>query len=391
MEAFAPKLAIEEICCVKLANKADFAPRSISQTMIGMPTSEHDDQSSSSQSHDDSVPSLPPPPSPSADRGIAPVTDAPPHDPGDIPKGNDLDIFTLSPIAALKMLCGTVETLVKITGDVPPTPPVSAPDTPQPQIIKVSQISRAVAENETRHSQKPCRDRPPTPYMQESRDHSEPTPSSTDEEIHSEPKDVPPRAKTPIGSPEAHPAEGLHIIGSNMEPLNVQHGAIIRKFYSKRPPPIPLEEYLLRLHRYCPMSTAVYLATSLYIHRLAIVEKILPVTARNVHRLLLAGLRVAMKALEDLSYPHRRFAKVGGVSEPELGRLEVSFCFVANFELRVTSEMLLGHAVAIRDGLSFIEAPKNFLPKLPPMKNIPLRQPSMAAAKAMKTEATTAA
>lgn len=318
------------------------------------------------------------------------MTDAPPDDSGDIPKGNDLDIFTLSPIAALKMLCGTVETLVKITGDVPPTPPVSTPDTPK-SWIRVSQTSRAVQANETRHTQKPCRDRPPTPYMQEPKELSKPTPSSTDKEIHSDPKDVPPRAKTPIGSPEAHPGEGLHIIGSNVEPLDVQHGAITRKFYSKRPPPIPLEEYLLRLHRYCPMSTGVYLATSLYIHRLAIVEKILPVTARNVHRLLLAGLRVAMKALEDRSYPHRRFAKVGGVSEPELGRLEVSFCFVVNFELKVTSEMLLEHALAIRDGLTFIVVPKTFQPKLPPMKNLPLRPPSMAAAKAMKTEAPTAA
>lgn len=78
------------------------------------------------------------------------------------------------------------------------------------------------------------------------------------------------------------------------------------------------------------MSTAVYLATSLYIHRLAAEERIIPVTARNVHRLVLAGLRIGMKALEDQSYPHRRFAKVGGVSESELGRLEVSFCFVGH-------------------------------------------------------------
>ena len=176
-----------------------------------------------------------------------------------------------------------------------------------------------------------------------------------------------------------------------MEPLNVQHGAITRKFYSKRPPPIPLEEYLLRLHRYCPMSTGVYLATSLYIHRLAIIEKILPVTARNAHRLLLAGLRVAMKALEDLSYPHRRFAKVGGITETELGRLEVSFCFVTNFELKVTSKMLLEHVLAVRDGLPLTEAPTGFQPKLPPMKDMPLRTPSMAAAEALKSETPAAA
>ncbi|KAL8795337.1 MAG: hypothetical protein Q9195_002207 [Heterodermia aff. obscurata] len=372
-----------------------------------MPTPEHHSKTGEGSGASDHVPALPPPPEPSADEGIVPTLDTTSKDTDVIPQGDDIDIFTLSSVAALKILCGTVETLVKITGDVPPTPPVSAPNTPMSHVIRAPQIVRAIEESEAKVAQKPCQDRPPNaaspkmamltmntftaPYAQETQESSVPTPPSGDRDAQSDPKDVPPRAKTPIGSPEAHPTEGLHIIGSNMEPLHVQHGAITRKFYSKRPPPIPLEEYLLRLHRYCPMSTAVYLATSLYIHRLAIVEKILPVTARNAHRLLLAGLRVAMKALEDLSYPHRRFAKVGGISETELGRLEVSFCFVANFELKVTSKMLLEHALAVRDGLSLVEAPKGFQPKLPPMKNMPLRTPSMAAAEALKSETPAAA
>lgn len=83
------------------------------------------------------------------------------------------------------------------------------------------------------------------------------------------------------------------------------------------------------------MSTAVYLATSTYISKLVVADRILPVTPRNVHRLTLAGLRVAMKALEDMSWPHGRFAKVGGVNEAELGRLEISFCFLMDFNLKV--------------------------------------------------------
>ncbi|CAF9913585.1 MAG: hypothetical protein HETSPECPRED_001603 [Heterodermia speciosa] len=353
-----------------------------------MPTPKHHSKTCEGSDH---VPALPPPPEPSADGGIVPTLDTTSKDSDAIPQGYDIDIFTLSSVAALKILCGTVETLVKITGDVPPTPPVSAPNTPISRVIRTPQIIRAIAQSEAKITQKSCQDRPPTPYAQEMQETSEPMPPSAERDTQSEPKDVPPRAKTPIGSPEAHPAEGLHIIGSNMEPLNVQHGAITRKFYSKRPPPIPLEEYLLRLHRYCPMSTGVYLATSLYIHRLAIIEKILPVTARNAHRLLLAGLRVAMKALEDLSYPHRRFAKVGGITETELGRLEVSFCFVTNFELKVTSKMLLEHVLAVRDGLPLTEAPTGFQPKLPHMRDMPLRTPSMATAEALKSETPAAA
>lgn len=124
-----------------------------------------------------------------------------------------------------------------------------------------------------------------------------------------------------------------------------QLALLSRKFLSKNVPPIPLKDYLLRLHRYCPMSTAVFIATSFYITRMAVVDRVLGVTPKNVHRLVLAGLLVATKALEDLSWPHSRVAKVGGVSEQELSKLEISFCFLVDFELRVDAQMLMDEAI----------------------------------------------
>ncbi|KAJ5438372.1 uncharacterized protein N7458_009370 [Penicillium daleae] len=117
-----------------------------------------------------------------------------------------------------------------------------------------------------------------------------------------------------------------------------------RKFLSKKIPPIALRDYLQRLHRYCPMSTAVLLAASVYITKMALVEKVVRPTPKNMHRLVLAGLLVATKALEDLSFPHGRVAKVGGVSEHELSKLEITFCFLADFELRVDARMLMDEA-----------------------------------------------
>lgn len=76
----------------------------------------------------------------------------------------------------------------------------------------------------------------------------------------------------------------------------------------------------------------------MYLHRLAVIERVIPITRLNVHRLLLAALRVASKGLEDLSYPHKRFAKVGGLSEFELSRLEVSKCHLPP-ELETSPEM----------------------------------------------------
>jgi len=281
-------------------------------------------------------PTLPAAPRPSADSGMkAAREDTWGDDSGSIEDIEDIDIFTMPPVVALKMLCGLVEEMIQMTGDIPPTPPVSHPTTPKEQIRQ---------------------------------DGTDSSGSNGGDDC-----DVPAQSKTPIGSPEAHPTEPFHVIGSNMEPIHIQHGAITRKFYSKRPPPIPLEEYLLRLHKYCPMSTAVYLATSLYIYRLAIIERILPVTGRNAHRLLLAALRVAMKALEDLSYPHRRFAKVGGITEAELGRLEISFCFLTDFELRVSKEMLHKQAVMMKDSARFHGLSRSFRPSLPVAKSMAMR------------------
>ncbi|KAE8145799.1 cyclin-domain-containing protein [Aspergillus avenaceus] len=132
----------------------------------------------------------------------------------------------------------------------------------------------------------------------------------------------------------------------------VQLGILSRRFLSKRVPSITIKEYLMRLHRYCPMSTAVYLATCVYLDRMVTVEKIISINPRNVHRLVLAGLRVAMKTLEDLSYSHSRVAKVGGVAEHELSKLEISFCFLADFELRIDAHMLTSQAKCLRRNMN---------------------------------------
>jgi hypothetical protein len=269
----------------------------------------------------------PPPPDPAADLGLK-ITPIDP-DPED-PLPSNLDVFTLPPVTALKLLCSGIEALVRVTGDIPPTPPPSAPTVPNMRGMQ------AEKENIVRsHSF--------TDLGQTRRPRSPSCSSLGSEEV-----DGVTLRKTSFANLAPDSKGPYVVIGENAEPLNLQHSAITRKFYSKKPPTISVEDYLMRIHKFCPMSTAVYLATSLYIHRLAVEERAIPVTRRNCHRLLLAGLRVAMKALEDLSYPHGRFSRVGGVNETELARLEISFCFLTNFDLRTTKEMLLKHATTLK-------------------------------------------
>ncbi|KAL8704633.1 MAG: hypothetical protein Q9201_002219 [Fulgogasparrea decipioides] len=294
----------------------------------------------------------PPPPSPSEDTSIVPQITSPTkdiQDPGLVPQNDNLDINELSSLAALKMLCNIAEALIKFTGDVPPTPPLSTLHPPKPRVVSSQK------ENTSTHSRSSSADRrrpqPPPPQGWE------------------DAESVPERAKTPIGSPEARPTEPLHVVDVVQESLDLQHGAVVRKFYSKKPPHIPLDEYLLRLQKWCPMSPGVYLATGLYIYRLTVVQRSFPVTSRNVHRLLLAALRVAGKANDDRNYPHKRFARVGGVTEPELTRLELAFCFVTDFDLWVTPEMLKEHARVARDSGRMINSWDSFRLRIPRSKN----------------------
>jgi len=270
-------------------------------------------------------PKLPARPEPASDKGIVPSIKSPSLQGLDEITPENVDVFQLEAVAALRMLCRSIDTLVKLTGDVPPTPPArSRGPSPNPGVSKLR-------ESTTADTVTPKKENMGFPSMgQKQHEH-------IDGVVF---------VKTPIGSPEAHAHEPTSAadIGAHAQSVYVQHGALARKFYSKRPPPISTEEYLMRMHKYCPMSTAVYLASSVYITRLAIRDRIIPVTPRNVHRLLLACLRVAMKALEDLCWPHARFSKVGGVSEGELGRLEITFCYLMDFSLKVDAAMLQGEA-----------------------------------------------
>ncbi|POS73345.1 cyclin-dependent protein kinase complex component [Diaporthe helianthi] len=355
------------------------------------PDHEHEHESS-----DSSVPqSPPPPPKPSTDPVL--VMQPPCHDlqPITSPQLNAQpdDIFKVPALAALKLLSSGVEALVRITGDIPPTPPPMTPHIPNMRSMQAEKES--IVRNYSEKSLARLRDQElevarqlqdaghtPGPAAPLPDDQSTISPHSSQQSPAGPVLAVPKPTRTAslavpsLQSPAPQPIDGVRlrptpspepssfvpppppastpepyvVIGANSQPLNMQHNAITRKFYSKQPPPIGISDYLLRIHRFCPMSTAVYLATSLYIHRLAVDERAVAVTKRNAHRLLLAGLRVAMKALEDLSYPHAKVAKVGGVSEVELARLEISFCFLCGFELVVGAGLLQDHWINMKNG-----------------------------------------
>jgi hypothetical protein len=275
----------------------------------------------------ESLPPQPSPPNPSEDAGLIPEIVTPP-DKSAIPSPPSTaswDANSLRPETAMKMLCLAVQALANVNGDIPPTPPLSRPAAPG----KLAPPSADGKENFRRHHRRTS-SRPATP-------------------VPSDDLKAPQFKQVDVGSPEAcmnEPATGD--LGANAQEIQIQQEAIARKFYSRSPPNVSLEEYLGRLQRYCPMSTAVYLAAGVYIHRLAVEEKLVPVTARTIHRLVLASLRVAMKALEDLRYPQARFAGVGGVRESELRGLEIALCYLTDFDLQVDCDSLYRKTISLQ-------------------------------------------
>ncbi|RKF83796.1 putative metallopeptidase family m24 protein [Golovinomyces cichoracearum] len=264
---------------------------------------------------------------------------------GVLASSDNMDVFRHSPIAALKLLCAGIEALIKLSGDIAPTIPM----------YDKSSINLDLELEKVDRSQ--------ISSPEELKDW-EFLPKQHRGSVSNEEPDVNGvKLRTELNENLAS-NDPFFVVDDTSELAKSQYSVIARKFYSKYMPPISLVDYLMRIHRFCPMSTAVYLATSLYIHKLAIDEKTISVTRRNCHRLVLAGLRVTMKALEDHSYAHAHFAKVGGVSVSELAKLEISFCFLINFEFIKSGEMLVQHACDLKM-ISSLQGGMNYLPKTP--------------------------
>lgn len=226
------------------------------------------------------------------------------------------------------MMCRFVTALANANGEIPPTPPVLR--TPSgSRLMELKNIRNGGTEHFRRHHRRTS-SRPATP-------------------VPSDDIKAPTFPKVNVGSPEACEKEpATPIIGADAIEAQQELQALSRKFFCRVPPPVTLEQYMARLQRYCPMSTAVWLAAGTYIFRLSVEDAAIPCTSRTVHRLVLGTLRVAMKALEDLRFPTERFAGVGGVRDTELHHLEIAICYLMDFDLQVSNESLYRKMLAFQ-------------------------------------------
>ncbi|XP_074588724.1 cyclin-U1-1-like [Curcuma longa] len=106
-------------------------------------------------------------------------------------------------------------------------------------------------------------------------------------------------------------------------------------FRGAQPPGIDLRKYMERLLRYTRCSASCFVVSYVYIDRAAHQHPSSAVVSRNVHRLVLTGLLLASKFLDDTHRNNAFFAKVGGVTNGELNRMELELLFLLDFNLVV--------------------------------------------------------
>ncbi|KAH7120780.1 cyclin-domain-containing protein [Dendryphion nanum] len=261
-------------------------------------------------------------PNPAGDAGVLPefrsltVHDAP-SPPAD---ECELEIEGMERETAMKIVLRAVLALANAAGDIPATPPLSRAPT---ATNKENMFGPAFGHRRTAS-------RPATPI----------------------PADKERTHKLELDHAEASHDEPTIIhgdVGAGAQPETVQRANMARKFFSKTIPRVSLEDYMNRIQQFCPMSTGVWLAAGSYILRLCVIDKSVPLTHRTMHRLVLAALVAAMKALEDHRWPQARVAGVGGVGQDALSRLELCVEFLLAFDLQIfTIEKMREHTISLQ-------------------------------------------
>ncbi|KAL5794029.1 hypothetical protein ACOSP7_002623 [Xanthoceras sorbifolium] len=116
-------------------------------------------------------------------------------------------------------------------------------------------------------------------------------------------------------------------------------GKSLNAFHGVRAPSISIAKYLERLYKYTNCSPSCFVVGYVYIDRLSHRHPDSLVVSLNVHRLLVTCVMVASKMMDDVHYNNAFYARVGGVSNAELNKLELEVLFLLDFGVTVSSRV----------------------------------------------------
>lgn len=117
------------------------------------------------------------------------------------------------------------------------------------------------------------------------------------------------------------------------EAVNITDNVAV--FHGLRAPTISIQHYIDRIFKYGGCSPSCFLVAYIYVDRF-IQQTDMLLTSLNVHRLLITGVMVAAKFIDDAFFNNAYYARVGGISTAEMNRLEMKFLFSLDFKLQVS-------------------------------------------------------
>ncbi|XP_078440107.1 cyclin-P4-1-like [Wolffia australiana] len=132
---------------------------------------------------------------------------------------------------------------------------------------------------------------------------------------------------------------------NNEEKMTVFHGL--------HKPEISVSSYVERIFLFANCSPSCYVVALIYLDRFSRRQPEAAVSSLTVHRLIITGVMVAAKFLDDVTYNNAFFAKVGGTSLMEMNVMERCFLFGLGFQLNVTPSTFDSYCSLLRNEIVY--------------------------------------
>lgn len=116
-----------------------------------------------------------------------------------------------------------------------------------------------------------------------------------------------------------------------------QQSNLLSVFFSVSPPQISNLSYVRRIINHTHCSPSAFIVALIYLKRISQRHDALVLSRVNLHRLFITAVTLAVKKLDDRTFPIAHYAKVGAVpSQEEMIRLEILFMQFVDYDLHVT-------------------------------------------------------
>ncbi|KAK4339618.1 hypothetical protein RND71_041080 [Anisodus tanguticus] len=112
---------------------------------------------------------------------------------------------------------------------------------------------------------------------------------------------------------------------------------VVTVFHGTIAPVLTVQQYIERIFKYSNCSPSCFVVAYVYLERFLNLTDFL-LTSLNVHRILITSIVLAVKIVDDDCYNNAYYAKVGGITTPELNKLEMKFLAALDFQLHVSVE-----------------------------------------------------